>query len=427
MFILRPFCVLAALFFQASVLAQAPVPQPAGTLDIGGITAQALSVSPTARAAQQRLIEVQARLAETSAQRRLQPVFTGSAGGSYGKVAQPMSDQTFYTLQAGLAVPFPNIKRLSAARVQADAVVRSAQIAMDRARLDLRFRANDTYYGVLRARGALDIASQNLADAQRQVTDTQKRVDAGDVPAADVLKAQVPLAQARVALTRSQSAARIAEQALNSLIQRSLSAPVSLAVMPKLPPLTLTREEAVARALTRSPDVREAQANVAAASAGIVVARHANDPEYSLQASYVKTGDITAYSDLTTLTVNVTIPLGSGGIQRQQRRQVQSQLDQAKIALQLARQQSELATEQSFLDVETGQANITATQETVRIAEDSLAKARLAFAAGLTTTREVLDAQLALSQARTDQNSALYDLAIARAKLEQATGAGMSP
>jgi len=45
-----------------------------------------------------------------------------------------------------------------------------------------------------------------------------------------------------------------------------------------------------------------------------------------------------------------------------------------------------------------------------------------AYAAGLTTTREVLDAQLVYAQSRVEANAALYDLAIARARLTQLLG-----
>jgi outer membrane protein TolC len=168
--------------------------------------------------------------------------------------------------------------------------------------------------------------------------------------------------------------------------------------------------------------VREAQADLDAATANLHVTRHSRDPEYSAQASYTNTSDITAYSSLTTVTLNVTLPLGDSGVARQQTRQARAQLEQTRSALALAQQQTQLAAQQAYLEVEADQANVTATQETARIAQDSLNKTRQAFAAGLTTTRDVLDAQLALAQARNDANSAVYDLAVALAKLEQVIG-----
>jgi outer membrane protein TolC len=420
--------IMVLLIVPAALSAQqAPTGAP---LNVAAVTALALASNPSARAAQQHLIEAQARFGEASAQFGLQPTFSTSTSGTFGHVAgSPTGEIGSYAVQGLLNIPIPNGRRLSGLRSQSNAQLRAAQAGLDRARLDLTFRANDAYYGVLRARGARDIAQDNLAQAQRQVDDIQKRVDAGDLAIADVIKAQVPVQQARVALARAQNAARVSEQTLNSLIQRDLATPLDLAPLADTAsaPLTLTREQAVARALERSPDVREAQANLDAAQAGLQAGRHAHDPDYAVQASYLVTNDPTAYSNLSTVMFTVSFPLGVSGIQKQQMKQTQAQLEQAKAALALANQQAQLAAEQAYFDVEGDLANVAATQETVRIAQDSLDKTRLAFTAGLTTTRDVLDAQLALAQARYEANTARYDLAVARAKLDQAIGADVKP
>jgi outer membrane protein TolC len=411
----------------ASQVSATLAPAANAPLDVNGISALALAVHPSARAAQQHLLEAQARYAESVAQSRLQPTFTASSSGSYGRVAYPSSEQGFYTVEGLISIPIPNGKRQSGLRNQANAQLRAAQVGLDRARLDLTFRASDAYYGILRARGARDIARDNLAQAERQVKDTQQRVDAGDLATADVLKAQVPVAQARVALARAETAARVAEQTLNSLIGRDLANPLTLSPMAEPAPLTLTREQVIAQALARSPDVREAQDNLDAAQAAVQVARHVHDPDYAIQASHTVSSDITAYANLTSVMVTVNIPLGSSGVQKQQMKQAEAQLEQAKSALTLAKQQTQLAAESAILDVQSDEANVGATQETVRIAQDSLDKARLAFTSGLTTTRDVLDAQLALAQARNDANTARYDLAVALAKLDQVIGTGVKP
>jgi outer membrane protein len=419
----RSTLILLALLCSAPSFAQATSATPSTEIhDVHSILAQALAVHPAARAAQQKLVEAQAKLAEAAAQRRMQPVFSGSVSGSHGQVAQPASTQTFGTVEATIAAPLPNGGRLSALSAQAAGGVRAAQAGLDRARLDLAFRAEDAYYRVLRARGERDIAADNLAQAERQVDDTKKRVDAGDLPPADVLKTQVQLAEARVSLVRARNAARVAEQALDSLIALDLSTTVSLAPAPTLPPLTETRDQVVSQALARSPDVREAQANLASAEAALRFALHSRDPEWTVQATHTRTSDVTAYSSLTSILLSVNIPLGSGGVARQQSKQAQAQLEQARAALALARQQAQLDAEQAYLDVGAAEANRSGTQETLRIAQDSLAKARQSYDAGLTTTRDVLDAQLAVTQARTEANAAVYDLAVARAKLDQSIG-----
>lgn len=391
-------------------------------LDLPAIVRQVLSENLEAHMAQQALTQAQAKLAEITAQRRLHLTFSGSASGSHGQVAEPRSTQSFGTIEGTVALPLPNVRRLAAATAEAEAEVRAAQAGLQHTRLDLAYRASDAYYSVLRARDTRDIAADNLAQAERQVEDTRKRVAAGDVPTFDVLKAEVPLAQARVSLARAENTLRQAARTLNSLMARDLSTTVDVASAPQLSPATPTREQVVSDALAHSPDVIGAQADLDASEALLAETRRSCDPDWQIQATHTRTSDPTAYAHLTTLALCVTIPLSDGGVKRQQVRQAEVQVEKNRSAVKLTKQQAQLASEQALLDVQAAQANLTGTQNTLRIAQESLTKARQAYEAGLTTTRDVLDAQLALAQARSDAASAVFDAAVAHAKLDQAIG-----
>jgi outer membrane protein TolC len=61
-------------------------------------------------------------------------------------------------------------------------------------------------------------------------------------------------------------------------------------------------------------------------------------------------------------------------------------------------------------------------QETVELAEESLRLARVLYAAGGSTQLDIMNAQLALTQARTQYASALYRYHIAHSLIERALG-----
>ncbi len=361
-------------------------------------------------------------MAEINAQRRMQLTFTGSASANRGTESFPPTSAAFSTFQGTLSLPLQNGRRLSAQEAQALAQLQVAQSNLAKTRLDLAFRASDSYLGVLRARGAEQIAQQTLDQAQRQVADAQKRVDAGDLAQSEVLKAQVPEAQARVALSRAKSSVRVAEESLNSLVRVDLSTIPTVAEVGTLPPLDLTLDRAHAEARLRSPDLLAADANVAAAQAALAQARRSRDLDLTLQASHSHTTDPTTYANLSTLNLSFNFPLTDGGVAKRQVNQAVSLLKQAQAARDIALQQLDLSVEQAYLEVQTDMASLDSTRETLKIAEDSYQKATQAYNAGLTTTRDVLDAGVALAQARNDVNSAIYDLALARAKLDQVTG-----
>src|SRR5579863_4660496 len=398
-----------------------------GPLSVGGqhpesidsLVDAALKTNPEILAAKQKVMEAQSHLAEIQGHRKLQLTLNGTASGSTGRVAEPVSNQTFGSVEASLVAPIPNFARAGAEEEQAAAGVDIARAQLARSLLDIRFRTTSAAFELRRAVDATKIAQANLDQANRQVDDTKSRITHGDVPAADLLKAQVPAAQARAALTRSKSEERIALQTLNDLLQRDLGTPV--AVEPKELEIQLpsTPAEAVSLAMRRSADVAEATATVRAAEANERITRRGRDPDFAFQLTHARTGDITAYSYLSTLALTVSLPLADGGANREQLRQARLQTDQARTTLKLAQQHTRLSVEEAMLDIETDTANAQATSETESIARQSLEKSRQAFAAGLTTTRDVLDAQLVYSQARIDANSARYDLMIAKAHLSQ--------
>lgn len=393
-----------------------------GPLDPQHIYARALTMDPSVALARQRVAELQARFGEMQASRRPQLTLDGNASVSHGTLPANQGTQNFHTLQASLGLALPNQAKAGANASGARAQLESAEYSLRAALSDLAFRANDAYYGVLKAQDAVTIAQQNLDQAERQVSDTQKRIAAGDVPQSDLLKVQVPAAQARAALARNLTALKTAQQTLNSLVGSTLDAPVQIAPAPGVSDLKMTQEEAVQRAMSNSPDVLVAQANVRAAEYTLAAAKRALDPTFSMQATHTYTTDSTTYTNLSSLGLSLSIPLSDGGVARQQVREAEAQLRQAQETLRQTQIQTRLAASSAYIAVQSAAADLASAEQVLTIAEQSAAKAQQAYIAGLTTTRDVLDALLALAQARSDVNNARYAYALAVAKLRQSMG-----
>jgi len=382
------------------------------------LVAQALKSNPAVLGATQKVEEASSHVAEVEGHRRLQLSLNGTASASTGQVAQPVANQTFGTIEAGLIAPIPNFAKAGAEVEQAVANLSVARAQLRRVQLDIEFRTVSAAYELRRSIDGRQIAQENLDQAQRQETDTKTRISHGDLPPADLLKAQVPVAQDRAALVRAKSEVRIARQVLNDLLQRNLNEELDVALQAEDATPPVAPDQALSAAL-QGPDVAEAKAQVQAAEANERIARRGRDPDFAFQLTHARTGDPTAYSYLSTLALTVSLPLTDGGVTREQVRQARLQTDQARTALKQAEQRTRLAVEEALLDVESDQASVAATAETEAIAKESLAKSRQSYQAGLTTTRDVLDAQLIYSQARIQTNSARYDLAIAQAHLRQ--------
>src|SRR5205809_484524 len=132
------------------------------------------------------------------AQRRFQISLDTTGSGSNADVIQPPpAHETFYSVQNTLTIPLPVGARPRLAVKQAQAELEAARAQYDSARLTLAQDVSTAYYDLLRRQALLQIAQENLATAQRQLEETQRRLTAGDVAPLDVTRAQVPVATAQ--------------------------------------------------------------------------------------------------------------------------------------------------------------------------------------------------------------------------------------
>lgn len=392
------------------------------SLDPSAVFSRALAVNAAVRAARQRVDQLRAKVGEVAGSDRFQAQFVGTASQSKGILPQGQGTESFSTFQGQINVPIPNHARNVAAIAGARADLRAADLGLRRAIADLAFQVNSAFYGLLKAQEALANAQMTKDQADRQVADTQKRVDAGDLPPADLLKSQVPAEEAQSALIRARNAERVAQQTLNSLLLAPLDAPIQLTQNSPVPQYSLPAGTTAGQAAREVPEVLIAEANLQSAQADVAVAKRGNDPSFALQATQTHSGDLTAYLNLATIGLTLTIPVFDGDILRNQVKEAVSLRDQAQSSLDAALQQAQLGIESALSDMESTKADVQATLRVLQIAQQSLDKARLAYDAGLTTTRDVLDAQTALAQARVDANNSKYDYILAVAKLKQLLG-----
>ena len=406
------------------------IPSPAAGAAAGPTTAPAagsLTLAAEALAAIQRNPEmVQAaaqlrasgarlneQLALQSPQYGLTTAITGTKASGYG---------VFPTLNTVLSIPIDTAGRNGQLIRQARAELSAARWTYRRSESDLSYQVATAYYGVLRADQETVIAADTYAQAQAQQAAAQKRLDAGDAPETDVLKAEVQVAQTRSDLLLAQSNAAQARASLNNLTVTPLSAPVNLTGSSGLasspPPVETMRTRADAEA----PEVRNAQDMVTSADAALALARLEGRPSVSLEGVYTHTGDPTTYPDAVGAGVSINIPLPDGGGRRSRENEAKAALAQANAGLDLARNQALLNLQNAYLALDDAHQRTAITGQGVTLATESLRAANLGYTNGVATARDVIDAQVALRQARIQNTEAIYAYNLADARIYNVLG-----
>lgn len=131
---------------------------------------------------------------------------------------------------------------------------------------------------------------------------------------------------------------------------------------------------------------------------------------------------IDAFKDTWDVTVGVSLDIWNWGTTVHQTDQAQAQLAQAQDAVGLIKDGITLDLTQAYLNLQQASERISVADNGVKQAEENHRVTTMRFNAGLASTSDLLDAEVALLQAKTNQTNALVDFELAQARIEKAIG-----
>ena len=324
--------------------------------------------------------------------------------------------------------------RVNAALRAAKLVDQIAVLGFQRTVADTILQVRQTFYQILLNQAQVTVREQSVKLLEQQLTDTQQRFDVGAVPQFNVLRAQVELANAKPPLIRAQNDLRLAREALVKLLaidtpgRRQEFTPLRFDGMLRYEPEKWDLAEALASALAQRPELNVAEKNVRVAAESLTVAAAGYKPEVSLFANYSIhdspfQNDIDQTAHGWAVGAQATWNLFDGMLTRGRVIQARAQLKQAELTHADTRRGVELEVRQAYSGFLQAQELIEAQKKTVEEAEESLRLAEARYLAGSGTQLEVLSAQTALTEARSNEVQALYDYNVAIATLQRAIGA----
>ncbi len=355
--------------------------------------------------------------------------FPDSTGGSQSIT---IGEDNAYQATLSLRQPLYSSGRVGAAYSASKQRARAAALSGDAAASDIAMQVKQAYYQALLARAQVRIARQSLDQAQRRQDEIQAKVDKGVTARFDLLRAQVEVANRKPALTRARNGAAVALEALKRAAGLPLDRGVALTDTLGYQPMPLTREAAVEEALDHRRSLEAAKLQAEAAR-NQLKAQSANDlPLLYLDGNYTWQGQTsdglipgnkeTAQSAAVGLTL--TWPIVDGWENRARTRQAAAQAEIARLNLRQLEEGIRLQTRSAWADVRSIAEEIQGVEESVRLAREAYRIAEVRYDSGLSTQLELLDAELALTQARVNRSETLYRYQTALAQLENVMGRG---
>ncbi len=302
----------------------------------------------------------------------------------------------------------------------ADAGVLAAQAAERVLRRALHAKVRNAFYQILQREEQLRIAEEDLANLQQIRDRVGLRVDLGESPRLDLIRADTELLNAR----RARDAARMrvdqARAALAVLVAAPADSPIEVAgglpPLPPVPPLPDIRESA----LRTNPELAQLDAERGRSRARVDLEQRLRTPAVSLR------GGVDQEPDQSRWRLGVSVPLPLFNRREGQIREAAAEAAFAQAQFDARRQALLAELDQAYTGFSLARQQVQAFEGgLLRQAQQSLRVAEAAYRFGERGIIEYLDAQRTLRLVRQEYANALFEARYALIELERLIGSDL--
>lgn len=305
----------------------------------------------------------------------------------------------------------------------------ATELSLEATRRRTVFETKQGYYGLLRAVQLREVQSEAVELAREQLRKTQSLFDLGSASRSDLLKAQVQVGEAELALIAAEKSAETARAGLAFILGIDVTTDIEAVETTED-----EREEEVTdydleTAISSRPDIRAWDESLVAARRSLLASKAARWPDLGLSVSYSRGAETFEEfrEDMSddysrSVSLSLSVPIFNGLSTKASIDNSKSQLRSYEIAVRNARLQAAYEIETARLGVDEGRRSVDVAQQSVMQAEEDLRVSEERFRLRAASMLELIDARVAYSRARADLVDARYNYETAKAELKLALG-----
>jgi outer membrane protein TolC len=346
--------------------------------------------------------------------------FTTVPGVPIPAVIGPFSYTTATAIASQNVLNIESIRRFQAARTAEQAAHLSYDDLLDVVTLTV----GNAYLQIIAAASRIEATDAQVRNAQALYGQAVDAFNAGTSSKIDVTRTSVQLhtEQFNLAIARNNEA--IAKLNLARAIGLPLGQRFELAdslSYADLDPQSV--DDALRAAYESRADFRAAQQTVESAQHEVEAARSQRYPTFAVNGDVGWQGATLGTSrNIFSVQAAVTVPLFTGGRIEGQETQAQSTLRQRQAERENLRGQIDYDVRAALLNLQAAKEQVAVARENVDLASENLARSQERFAAGVTDSVEVVQAQQSLSSAKDQYISGTYSHNLAKLQLARAIG-----
>lgn len=430
--VLLPLVVATASAAQPAAPGPAPAPMP-DSLDLATAIGFALENNFAIRQARERIRQQEGVVVEVSAR----------------QIPNVAADAVYQMNDKSISQSFPSSDRAWQINLTASQVlyagggvrsaVRSAKLAREAAMLDLQAVINDSllqvrtaFYTALLANEKIKVQESNLQLLQEQLKTATDRFEAGTVSSFERLRAEVAVSNAKVPLITARNDFRLSLETLRQLVGFTTNTRDTVRKVPTLSgtlaftPVQFELEQAFEAARANRPDLERLAKLADAREEGVTTARSGYYPNVAAFGGWtLRKGGTNDFSDSNNgwlVGVQSQWSIFDGRATAGRVAQARSVLAQTRLSVAEARLAVDVEVRRAHSEWQQATELAEASARVVEQATEAVRLANARYNAGTGTQLDVLQAQVDLTTARTNQVQAFYAYNVAVAALRKAMG-----
>ena len=335
-----------------------------------------------------------------------------------------------YGLKATLQQPLFTGGKISGAIDAAEYAAKATQEDHKKDQADVLYNIKVAYWSLYRAIDFKKFVYENVDQIKSHAVDAENLYKQGLLTTNDVMKVRVQLSDALVRQIDAKNNVQLAMYILNNTLGLPLQTEIELASTINIMDRDWApADQLIKTAFEKRPEVVGMNARVKAGEAGLSSARGGWWPQIYLVGNYYYNRPNQRYFPILDefqnswdVSIAVSFDLWNWNQTGHQTTQAQAQLAQAQEGLSMTKDGITLEVTQSYLNIQKAKERKIVSEQGVGQAEENYRMMDGKYKQGLVANSELLDAEVALLQAKLNLTQSLVDYELAIAQLSKAIG-----
>ncbi len=295
---------------------------------------------------------------------------------------------------------------------------------------DLIYNIKNAYWNLFLAGKFKEAVDENVQQMKAHLEDIQNFFKQGLATKNEVLKVEVQLSEAQLNQIDAKNSFKLASVNLDNVINIPLTTEVQVQKEVQIEDENLLDiDQLIDKAMKNRAELKSMQYRLDAGKSAITLAQSDWYPQVFLAGNYyyakpnqriLPTANV--FNSTWDLSVGLSFNLWNWGATKDQTDQAEAQYEQLNDSYKTLQDGITLEVTQNYYNLIKAKEKVFVTEQTVSQAEENYRVTDERFKQGLTLNSELLDAEAALMQVRTNHAQAIVDYELAKAQLEKSTG-----